>query len=104
MTQIDRELATDFVQVCSQRIVGRASASRFRSPRCRSLHSVILILAMRRFCLFLLDHYASDVSSDIFRHALLDPVASVRESALHGVSGLAKLSRRSFEPPGFAVA
>ena len=43
-------------------------------------------LAMRRFCLFLLDHYASDVSSDVFRRALRDPVASVRESALHGLA------------------
>src|SRR5215475_6944212 len=43
-------------------------------------------LAIRRFCLFLLDHYASDVSSDIFRRALRDPVASVRESALHGLA------------------
>ena len=41
---------------------------------------------MRRFCLFLLDHYASNVSSDIFRHALRDPVASVRVSALHGLA------------------
>src|SRR5262245_66338102 len=43
-------------------------------------------LAIRRFCLFLLDHYASDVSSDTFRRALRDPVASVRESALHGLA------------------
>ena len=43
-------------------------------------------LGMRRFCLFLLDHYASDVSSDTFRRALHDPVASVRESALHGLA------------------
>ena len=43
-------------------------------------------LAMRRFCLFLLDHYAGDVSSDTFRRALRDPVASVREGALHGLA------------------
>ena len=43
-------------------------------------------LGMRRFCLFLLDHYANDVSSDTFRRALHDPVASVRESALHGLA------------------
>src|SRR5262249_40315846 len=43
-------------------------------------------LSIRRFCLFLLDHYASDVSSDIFCRALRDPVASVRESALHGLA------------------
>jgi hypothetical protein len=41
---------------------------------------------MRRFFLFLLDHYASDVSSDTFRRALHDPVASVRENALHGLA------------------
>ena len=43
-------------------------------------------LAMRRFCLFLLDHYASDASTDTFRRALHDPVASVREGALHGLA------------------
>jgi len=43
-------------------------------------------LAMRRFCLFLLDHYASDASTDTFRRALRDPVASVREGALHGLA------------------
>ncbi len=43
-------------------------------------------LAMRHFCLFLLDHYASDVSTDTFRRALRDPVASVREGALHGLA------------------
>ncbi len=43
-------------------------------------------LAVRRFCLFLLDHYASDASSDTFRRALRDPVASVRKAALHGLA------------------
>jgi hypothetical protein len=43
-------------------------------------------LAMRRFCLFLLDHYASDASTETFRRALHDPVASVREGALHGLA------------------
>jgi hypothetical protein len=42
--------------------------------------------AMRRFCLFLLDHYASDASTDTFRRALRDPVAAVREGALHGLA------------------
>lgn len=42
--------------------------------------------AMRRFCLSLLDHYASDASTDTFRLALRDPVASVREGALHGLA------------------
>ena len=43
-------------------------------------------LAMRRLCLFLLDHYASDASWSTFRRALRDPVASVREIAVHGLS------------------
>jgi HEAT repeat protein len=42
--------------------------------------------AMRRFCLSLLDHYASDASTDTFRRALRDPVPSVREGALHGLA------------------
>jgi hypothetical protein len=36
--------------------------------------------------LFLLDHYASDASWSVFRLALRDPVPSVREVALHGLS------------------
>jgi hypothetical protein len=43
-------------------------------------------LAMRRFCLYLLDHYASDASTDTFRRPLRDPVPSVREGALHGLA------------------
>jgi HEAT repeat protein len=43
-------------------------------------------LAMRRFCLFLLDHYASEASTETFRRALRDPVPSVREGALHGLA------------------
>ncbi len=43
-------------------------------------------LAMRRCCLYLLDHYASDASTDTFRRALRDPVPSVREGALHGLA------------------
>jgi hypothetical protein len=42
--------------------------------------------ATRRFCLFLLDHYASDASTETFRRALRDPIASVREGALHGLA------------------
>jgi hypothetical protein len=38
-------------------------------------------LAMRRWCLCLLDHYANDASTETFRLALRDPVASVREGA-----------------------
>jgi hypothetical protein len=43
-------------------------------------------LAMRRLCLSLLDHHASDASTDTFRRALRDPVQSVREAALHGLT------------------
>jgi hypothetical protein len=43
-------------------------------------------LGMRRCCLYLLDHYASDASTDTFRRALRDPVPSVREGALHGLA------------------
>ena len=42
--------------------------------------------AMRRLCLFLLDHYANDASLETFRQALRDPVAFVREGALHGMA------------------
>lgn len=41
---------------------------------------------MRRLFMFLLDHYASDESSETFRLALRDPVAFVREAALHGLT------------------
>ena len=41
---------------------------------------------VRRFCLFLLDHYASDASWEVFRRALRDPVPAVREGALHGIA------------------
>lgn len=43
-------------------------------------------VAIRRSCLFLLDHYASDSSFETFRQALRDPVAFVREGALHGIA------------------
>jgi hypothetical protein len=43
-------------------------------------------LATRRFCLALLDHYASDASTDTFRRALRDPIQCVREAALHGLT------------------
>src|SRR5262249_37612241 len=41
---------------------------------------------VRRFCLFLLDHYASDASWEVFCQALRDPVPAVREGALHGIA------------------
>jgi HEAT repeat protein len=41
---------------------------------------------LRRSCLFLLDHYDCDGSTETFRKALRDPVSFVRESALHGIA------------------
>ena len=88
MARTDLELATDFVHRWR-------ALSKDRRARLGKQIPIIAVqvaalshpdLAMRRFCLFLLDHYASDVSSDIFRRALRDPVASVRESALHGLA------------------
>src|SRR5215831_15476115 len=88
MTRTDLELANDFVhrwgalrkerraRLGRQMPIAAVQAAAVRHPD----------LAMRRFCLFLLDHYASDVSSEVFRRALRDPVASVRESALHGLA------------------
>jgi HEAT repeat protein len=41
---------------------------------------------VRRQCLAILDHHASDVSTDVFRAALDDPATPVREIALHGLA------------------
>lgn len=41
---------------------------------------------IRRDCLTVLDHEASDASVDIFRAALADPVPRVRQIALHGLA------------------
>jgi HEAT repeats len=41
---------------------------------------------MRRSCLFFLDHYDCDGSTETFHRALRDPVSFVRESALHGLA------------------
>src|SRR5215467_14768069 len=88
MTRTDLEVANDFVHGW----VASPKQRRARLGRTLPLAAVQVAalshpdLAMRRFCLFLLDHYASDMSSDIFRRALHDPVASVRESALHGLA------------------
>lgn len=88
MTRTELEIATDFVN----RWGALSKDRRARLGKQMPIAAVQVAslshpdLAMRRFCLFLLDHYASDVSSDIFRRALLDPVASVRESALHGLA------------------
>lgn len=88
MTRTDLEIATDFVH----RWGAISKDRRGRLGKQIPVDAVQVTalshpdLAMRRFCLFLLDHYASDASSDIFRRALRDPVASVRESALHGLA------------------
>src|SRR5215467_12177509 len=88
MTRTDLEVANDFVH-------GWVASPKQRRARLGRTLPVAAVqaaalshpdLAIRRFCLFLLDHYASDVSSDTFRRALRDPVASVRESALHGLA------------------
>src|SRR5215467_15093530 len=88
MTRTDLEVANDFVH-------GWVASPKQRRARLGRTLPVAAVqaaalshpdLAIRRFCLFLLDHYASDVSSDTFRRALHDPVASVRESALHGLA------------------
>src|SRR5215468_9261938 len=88
MTRTDIEVANDFVHGW----VASPKQRRARLGRKLPLAAVQVAAlshpdpAMRRFCLFLLDHYASDTSSDIFRRALHDPVASVREGALHGLA------------------
>jgi HEAT repeats len=88
MTRSDLQLANDFVHRW-------ASLPKERRARLGKQIPVTAVQVaavshpdpeMRRFCLFLLDHYASDISSDTFRRALHDPVAPVRESALHGLA------------------
>jgi HEAT repeat protein len=88
MTRTDLELAHDFVR----RWTALPKERRARLGKQIPVAAVQVAslnhpdLAMRRFCLFLLDHYASDVSSETFRRALRDPVPSVREGALHGLA------------------
>ena len=41
---------------------------------------------IRRYCLFLLDHHANDVSMHVFAQALRDEVDVVREAALHSLA------------------
>src|SRR5215470_5183804 len=88
MARTDLELATDFVHQWGALSKDRRARLGKQIPV--SAVQVAALshpdLAMRRFCLFFLDHYASDVSSEIFRRALRDPVASVRENALHGLA------------------
>jgi len=88
MTRTDIELATDFVH-------GWGALSKQKRALLGKQIPVAAVQAaalshpdaeMRRLCLFLLDHYASDASSETFRQALHDPVAFVREGALHGIA------------------
>ncbi len=41
---------------------------------------------VRRKCLSFLDHHAADESANVFLQALVDPVAPVRDLALHGLA------------------
>lgn len=88
MTRSDLELATDFVRRW------KALPNQRRGRLGKQIPTTAIQVAalnhsdleIRRSCLFLLDHFASDASWDTFRRALRDPVASVREVALHGLS------------------
>jgi len=88
MTRTDIELASDFVHRWGALSKQRRAVLGKQIPV-----AAIQVAAlshpdaeMRRLCLFLLDHYASDASSETFRQALRDPVAFVREGALHGIA------------------
>jgi len=82
MTRTDLEIATDFVHRWGALSKERPGRLGKQIPVAAVQITALSYpdLAMRRFCLFLLDYYASDLSSDIFRSARRDPVASVRES------------------------
>jgi len=88
MTRSDLEISNDFVRRWTappkdrQARVGKQMPA-FAVQTAALSHSNA---EMRQLCLFLLDHYASDMSSDTFRRALRDPVAFVREGALHGLA------------------
>jgi HEAT repeat protein len=88
MTRSDHEVANDFVRRWHALSKQRRARHRGEIP-VAALQVAALShpdLGVRRSCLFLLDHYASDVSWNVFRLALRDPVPSVREGALHGLS------------------
>jgi len=88
VTPSDLHLATDFVR----RWAALAPQRRVRLGKqvpVAALQTAALShpdLGMRRYCLFLLDHFANDQSAEVFRQALRDPVATVREIALHGLA------------------
>ena len=88
MTRSDLELATDFVHRWKA-LPGQRRGRLGKELPVAAVQAAALShcdLEIRRLCLFLLDHYASDASWDTFRRALHDPVATVREAALHGLS------------------
>jgi HEAT repeat protein len=88
MTRSDLQVANDFVRR-SRALSKQRRARRGDGIPVAALQVAALghpDLSIRRSCLYLLDHYASDVSWNIFRLALRDPVSSVRELALHGLS------------------
>ena len=88
MTLTDFELASDFVRRWSAASKPRRSRLGKQMPIATVQLAALTHrdLGIRRFCLFLLDHYANDQSSEVFRRALRDPVAMVRELALHGLA------------------
>jgi len=87
MTRTDLEVANDFVHRWLALRRDRRARLGMRIPVAAVQVAALRHAdpAMRRFCLFLLDHYASDASTGTFRNALQDPVPSVREGALHGL-------------------
>jgi hypothetical protein len=87
MTPTDLEVANDFVQRWLTLRKDRRARLGMKMPVAAMQVAALRHAdpALRRFCLFLLDHYASDASTDTFRSALQDPVPSVREGALHGL-------------------
>jgi hypothetical protein len=88
MMRSDLEVASDFVDRSAALPKERRARLGKQIPVAAVQVAALshLDLGMGRFSLFLLDHYASDVSSDTFRRALHDPVASVRDSAVHGLA------------------
>ena len=87
MTRTEIELASDFV-----RRWGALSKERRAQLGKQMPVAAVQVAALshpdvtiRRSCLFLFYHYASDSSFETFRQALNDPVAFVREGALHGI-------------------
>jgi hypothetical protein len=88
MSPSDLQLANDFVRRWATLAPQRRARLGKQVP-VAALQAAALThpdLGMRRYCLFLLDHFANDESAEIFRQALRDPVATVREIGLHGLA------------------